>query len=186
MNQREELDASTLDRKVWDLCDGYLALDSAFRALDESPEGDWQLSDEWITLPGKIEYRRSYFQARAKDPDVVREIRRAYLSGAILTVGELLAGAGYLDRSPEFEFVRHVRNAVAHGNVFKLEPRAVNELAKHPACLVGRDGTRTHRVKAELNGRECLFSFLGPNHALEAIQAAAARLESIELDHLTR
>lgn len=172
-------DVFTMARRVDDIRNGYLALDAALRLVAESIDDSDDKSPEWIKLPGDITYRRDHVEALGRDPDVAREIRRAYLSGALLSVGDILADEQYLDRSPEFEFVRHIRNAVAHGNVFELKASHLEMLEKFPAYLIEGDGHKTHAIKESVNGRECLFGFVGPNHVLAALTAAAMRMVEI-------
>lgn len=166
-------------RRVSDIKDGYFALDSALRAIAEAPPTDH--GAEMVELPGEIAYKRSVFEDRARDPKVAKEIRRTYLSGALLSVGDHLADDEDVDRSPEFEFVRHVRNAVAHGNMFELNERALDMLDDFPAYLVHPDETHSHKIKGKLNGRECLFGFIGPDSVFAAFDAAVRRMEEIEL-----
>lgn len=42
------------------------------------------------------------------------------IRAALLNVGDAFAKVDYLDKSPELEFLRHIRNAVAHGNSFNF------------------------------------------------------------------
>jgi hypothetical protein len=77
----------------------------------------------------------------------------------------MLANAAYEavkelnDHSPEFEFLRHLRNAASHGNVISLasiEPR-------RPAHWRGQGFD--HRVKGNsnpLNGKLCFGYLIGP------------------------
>src|SRR5207302_8761734 len=47
---------------------------------------------------------------------------RLWLAGALLTLGDRLKVEGYFDHGPDLEFVRHLRNGVAHGNRFHFLP----------------------------------------------------------------
>ena len=67
------------------------------------------------------------------------------IKGALLHVGDAFSAAGYLDRSPEFEFLRHVRNAVAHGNKFNIT-----------SPLKRRASFRTYSISETLDGRRLL------------------------------
>lgn len=150
-------DGAGVVKRVGDIRAGYFVLDAALRSLAESSKD------------------------RAHDPDVAQDIRRTYLSGALLSIGDMLADADYLDRSPEFEFVRHIRNAVAHGNVFEFKDYHLEGLEKYPAYLVSPDGSKSHAIKEKVHGRECLFGFLGPTQVLEAMDAAAKRIDEISI-----
>lgn len=134
----------------------------------------------------------SHYYALAHYADVAatssgyREVRdRLWPAGALLALGDALADVQYLDRAPDLEFVRHLRNGVAHGNRFHLrgtEP-------KRPAHFSGPDrrgrpdGSTTERgrqtyfeIVPELNGKAVLFEFLGPGDLADLLLHLSWRL----------
>jgi len=112
---------------------------------------------------------------------------RLWLAGALLTLGDALKGRDYLDRGPDLEFVRHLRNGVAHGNQFSLRPGQPSR----PAHFTGADqrfigdGTtpvgsgRYFEIRPSLQGKAVLFDFIGPGDVCDLLQFASARLVRI-------
>jgi hypothetical protein len=84
-------------------------------------------------LDGKehLTYHFTSALEEATMPGAAEEYARSWLSGALITLGDTLAEHDYFDRAPVLEMVRHLRNAVAHGNRFEI--RDPSRLAKHPA-----------------------------------------------------
>jgi hypothetical protein len=84
-------------------------------------------------LDGKehLTYHFTWALEEATMPGAAEEYARSWLSGALITLGDTLAEHDYFDRAPVLEMVRHLRNAVAHGNRFEI--RDPSRLAKHPA-----------------------------------------------------
>jgi len=73
------------------------------------------ISSEYYDLP--LDPSLSYV---AENPRATFAFLGLVIKSALLHVGDAFSAAGYLDRSPELEFLRHVRNAVAHGNKFNI------------------------------------------------------------------
>jgi len=67
------------------------------------------------------------------------------VKAALLHVGDAFSGVEYFDRSPELEFLRHTRNAVAHGNRFNI-----TSPLKRPAFF------RSYSISETLHGRQLL------------------------------
>jgi hypothetical protein len=61
-----------------------------------------------------------YLSQAHTNPEIVEELPRVWLKGALLTVGDALNDLQpkYLNKAPILEMVYHLRNGVAHGNVF--------------------------------------------------------------------
>ncbi len=72
-----------------------------------------------------------YFLEGGREPDIAEEFEQVYFKGALLELGDALAEHNYVDRSPPLEFVRHLRNGIAHGNRFEI--RSPNSLVTYPA-----------------------------------------------------
>lgn len=99
----------------------------------------------------QIKYHFTDYLGAAREPEIQEEYGRVWLSGALLTLGDALQRAG-LDPWPEAQLVRHLRNAVAHGNRFDI--RYPEELERYPAYM--RRGLperlRTHEITLDLHG----------------------------------
>lgn len=118
-----------------------------------------------------------------------REIRdRLWLAGAVLAIGDELDRAQpyYFDREPDLEFVRHLRNGVAHGNTFHFE----GNQPTRPAHFTGPDQrllsdgrtstpvgqSHTFEITSSLEGQQVLFGFMGPGDVCDLMQFVANRL----------
>jgi hypothetical protein len=56
-----------------------------------------------------------------KNPNKNIEFLTLPIKAAILHVGDAFSRFGYLNKAPELEFLRHIRNAIAHGNRFNIK-----------------------------------------------------------------
>ena len=96
----------------------------------------------------------------------------AWLSGALITAGDLLARHYYFSRHPMLEMIRHLRNAVAHGNVFRIDSKA--KLHDFPANNQGAkfrgwDKTSSFEITPDLHGRKFMFEYMAPGDILDII-----------------
>jgi hypothetical protein len=108
-----------------------------------------------------------------------------WLGGTLLTLGDELARESYFDTGPDLEFVRHLRNGIAHGNQFNLrrgEPR-------RPAHFTGPDRrgmpdgkitppgqANTFEITPGLHGQKVLFDFVGPGDISDLLLFISVRL----------
>src|SRR5688500_4961338 len=101
------------------------------RALTFLPEAaPSALVPEGHLQPG-VSYHLPHYLAIAGQRGHEEQFERVWLAGALLTLGDALSTHAYFDRAPILEMVRHLRNAVAHGNRFDI--RSPKQLAQHPA-----------------------------------------------------
>lgn len=103
------------------------------------------------------------------------EFERIWLGAALMELGDRLDTYGYLDRGPDLEFVRHLRNAVGHGNRFDLRGGAPHR----PARFTGATGSH-FEVTPSLNGDWLLFDFMGPGDVCDLFQFIGWRLHRID------
>lgn len=108
---------------------------------------------------------------------------RLWLAGALLTVGDALAVAGYFDRAPDLEFVRHLRNGVAHGNKFHFRTGEPSRRAYFtgPGKTSLPDGTVLDsppffEITPPLEGQEVLFGFIGAGDVCDLLLFVGNRL----------
>lgn len=106
-----------------------------------------------------------YFLERGREPDIAEEFDQVYFKGALLELGDALAEHDYLDRSPPLEFVRHLRNGIAHGNRFEI--RNPNSLITFPAHTHDMTPSNLNypedfTIVPSLDGTPVLFDFIGP------------------------
>lgn len=95
-----------------------------------------------------------------------------WLSGALINAGDLLSRHKYFDRHPMLEMIRHLRNAVAHGNTFRID--SVEKLKAFPANnreakFQGWDGPRYFEVSPDLQGKKFMFEYMAPANVLDIL-----------------
>lgn len=112
---------------------------------------------------------------------------RLWLAGALLTLGDRLAVEKYFDQGPDLEFVRHLRNGIAHGNKFHFTP----DEPRRPAHFTGPDQRLrgdattprgeaiTFEITRSLQGKPVLFDFIGPGDVCDLLLYVADRLVRI-------
>ena len=106
-----------------------------------------------------------YFLERGLDERIAGEFDRTFLGGALIRLGDELSRYVYFDRAPELEFVRHLRNGVAHGNRFDIRhPDALLRRPAHTFWMHGLNALHPEffEITAQLNGEPVLFDFIGP------------------------
>jgi hypothetical protein len=127
-------------------------------------------------------FTQSLAQA-ASDPVMVNELRRVWLVGALLAVGDALRKhgtkrRGYFNRAPELELLRHLRNGVAHGNTFKIYD--TEELKEHAAhnrqAAIKSDTKAVFEITPNLEGQPVLFDFIGPGDVLDLLMSVSIYL----------
>lgn len=91
---------------------------------------------------------------------------RFSLASGIGLVHDLLVRKGLLDATPELQFLRHLRNAVSHGNRFHLSTGEPKRLAKF----------KEFEITPELNGMEnVLFEYIYPGDVIDLLDFVAAK-----------
>ena len=110
---------------------------------------------------------------------------RLWLAGALLALGDRLDDEDYFDRGPELEFVRHLRNGIAHGNKFHFlhgEPlRPAHFTGPERRLLPGGGETQpgnviTREITAALEGEPVLFDFIGAGDVCDLLMFVSSRL----------
>jgi hypothetical protein len=123
-----------------------------------------------------FEFNFESYLAKAVDDSIAAEFDRTFAAGALLALGDALAGHGYFDRAPQLELVKHLRNGVAHGNRFNI---------RYPAQLTAHPATNAHaevktspilEITPGLNGQVVLFDFLAPADVVGVLQGVSAYL----------
>ena len=92
----------------------------------------------------------------ATQPGVELEHARVWLGGALITLGDALKLNGYFDHHPTLEMVKHLRNAVGHGNRFDI--RNPSALQTHPAYVVL--GSVRRQIEPRLHRTPFMFEFM--------------------------
>lgn len=135
--ERDESGSShSIDQLHRDLSDGYQALVASLQAAkDVVPTRRRWFAFEF---PDRT---RKYGEELAADPARAKAIQEAYVAGAVLSFADELAKYEGNDKPPQFEFVRHSRNADGDGNGFVLTEKACKRLEAHPAFLFRANGS---------------------------------------------
>ncbi|WP_122288814.1 hypothetical protein [Serratia plymuthica] len=62
----------------------------------------------------------------------------AFDYGIIVAIGQIFAEAGLYNISKEFQFFRHIRNGVAHGNTFTFNKKEPSQLAEFNGLVISK------------------------------------------------
>jgi hypothetical protein len=121
---------------------------------------------------------RHFLHLAATDADLARDLPRIWLAGSLLSLGDALTQHAYFDRAPELELLRHLRNGIAHGNVFRIDNPA--NLSKVPAhnrdAWVKSDLKTVFEITPTLQGRPVLFDFMDPGDVLDILMSVGLYL----------
>ncbi len=113
----------------------------------------------------------SLLDVQARAAQYANDFERSTIAGMLVDVGDACARNQYFDKTPELEFVRHLRNAAGHGNTFNL----LNGEPRRPATF------SSFKITADQHGLEnVLFDFIGPGDVLDLLSNVEAHLRLIE------
>ncbi len=121
--------------------------------------------------------------------EIVDELPRIWLVGALLSVGDALSRLQrrYLNHAPILELIYHLRNGIAHGNVFHFDKNGLERLKKTPAhnrsAGVKSSTGAEFNIVADLHGKPVLFDFMGPGDVLDLLQSVEIYLTRIRERH---
>lgn len=93
----------------------------------------------------------------------------AFLMATVSLVADRLAINSYFNKTPELEFLRHVRNAISHGNKFHFlrgEPR-------RPACF------EAFALSTDLEGSVLFWDFMMPGDVLALFDEIEKQLRAL-------
>ena len=117
-------------------------------------------------------------QARTSS-EIADDLQRTWLVGSLLAIGDALKSNRYFDHAPEIELTYHLRNGVAHGNLFHFDKNGLERLNKYPAhnkMTPFRTDTTKFEIVAGLHGQPVLFDFMGPADVLDVLSAVGVYL----------
>jgi hypothetical protein len=123
--------------------------------------------------PG-VTYHLSHYLAIAGQPGRSEQFERVWLAGALLTLGDALSDHGYFDRAPILEMVRHLRNAAAHGNRFRIQRQ--KQLAEFPAYTPRTSAGRHWEITPQVDGKQFMFAFMRPGDVVSVLDWTAEHL----------
>jgi hypothetical protein len=147
---------------------GVIGWDSAGIAKKKNGESHKFLKTAWLEHDGFTEH-------------IYNDLHRIWLLGALIYSGDKLETYGYFDRSPCLELIRHLRNAAAHNNRFRITKAGARGLEKYPAHT--RDGPRGYptnsvfEITPALDGTLLMWDFMESGDILDAIISAGRYLQ---------
>ncbi|MGE3692112.1 MAG: hypothetical protein AB7F98_12115 [Novosphingobium sp.] len=176
-----------------DLVAGLLGFDAALTLLDDDrvlqlvpPRKPGKLVPE-----GKLAHLDSehghnyhflfYLDHIRKEPNRTLT-KRLWASNSLIRIGDQLSRYNYFDRHPNLELVRHLRNAVAHGERITIDKPQV--LSRFPAHLTA--GLCHWEITPALHDQS-LYSFVSAGDICSIIQAIGIFLHNRSLErHVQR
>jgi hypothetical protein len=137
-----------------------VAIAGSYSIFDKSNKMNWS-KDQYMAVEGILVKGRHFIPYDMYELAQNKKITSAkYLKSCCCMLANLayVAVEDKNDKSPEFEFFRHIRNAASHGNKFNF----LNWEPASPACW--RGATIDHNLKGKsnpLHGKECFGTFIG-------------------------
>lgn len=138
--------------------------------------------------PSKLSAEQQAWYLGKVRPDIgidMGQVHRECISGALspttavkalccmLITGTYACAEGHNDHSPEFEFLRHLRNAAAHGNRFNFYPGEPRRPASWSGCAID------HTLKGVANplaNTECVGTFMSAGDVLTLLHDIEAKV----------
>ncbi len=136
-------------------------------------------SNEWATIERKNSIDQHGFAPEvflAKVPTKLDDFKKAYMADALIVLADAL-DPGYFGHDPALEMVYHLRNGVAHGNMFHFTTGGRKRLAEYPAHT--RDTWRgggdkvEYEITDDLHDQKVLFEFMLDGDILDLIHEVA-------------
>jgi hypothetical protein len=155
---------------------GAIDWDSVGIAMKKNGESHKFLKTAWLEHDGFTEH-------------ISNDLHRIWLLGALIYSGDALETYGYFDRSPCLELIRHLRNAAAHNNRFRITKDGARWLAEYPAHT--RDGPKGYltnsvfEITTALDGTVLMWDFMESGDILDAIISAGHYLQERYAQKLT-
>ena len=149
------------------------------------------------TVPRKDGSLWHYNEVQALDPLNAEELPddqlgELWLSYSLIRLGDELESNSYFDQGPALQFVRHLRNGVAHGNKFDIRTHGSNKPPppayftgpRHDFNLFGvftspSEVERTFVITPALNGTKVLFDYVGPGDVLDLLLYVTYYLDNL-------
>ncbi|WP_145958935.1 hypothetical protein [Sphingobium sp. SCG-1] len=165
--------------------DGIFALEAAMQlAADPRARDLFPIVEQGQNVPigriptkfdGDHQYHFAHFVEQASLEPSRTRILRFWSSQLLLIAGDLLQEYRYFDRAPELELIRHLRNAVAHGDRFEIRDPA--KLVRHPAKLVTQylPTSTDFEITPSLHGSP-LYDFVDRGDVVAVIMSASMYL----------
>jgi hypothetical protein len=126
----------------------------------------------------KFDFARYLNQART-NPFVIDHMDRVWLTGALLNLGDKLQEDNYFDHAPVLELIYHLRNGIAHGNIFNITNlRRLISYPAHNRVALAKSPTDYEMVPS-LNGTPVLFDFITAPDVLSLFHSVGFHLNRL-------
>jgi hypothetical protein len=151
--------------------------------VDRSQPINWNITREVVRKDGTKDVFSfdHYLREAFENPRTKEDLDRVWVMGGLIALADALRDMRYLDRAPELELVRHLRNGVSHGNRFRIDNRA--DLARHPAhnlfAAVRSPAGTSFEITAASIGRPVMFDFMGPADFIDLFLSVEVHLFSL-------
>ena len=128
------------------------------------------------------EYHFNYYLHQLRtEPRYWEGTKAIWASSCLIRLGDRLTHHGYFDRSPDLELIRHLRNAVAHNDKFRID--SLKKLHQYPAHLTA--GQRNWKIDFAMNGRP-LYDLFSVSDICSIVQNVGIELNNRALKrHVT-
>lgn len=169
-----------------------VATDPRAQALSPGASFGLRVSEGYVFRKDGTRHRfhfEHFLQLARSDPVMLNDLARIWLEGALLKIGDTLAlpENHYFDHAPELELVYHLRNGVAHGNVFTFTDAGKKRLANYPAhnrlASIRSDTKAVFEIAPNLQSKPVLFDFMGPGDILDLLMSISTYLIRMGYDH---
>jgi len=147
---------------------GHIGWNSVGKAKKKNGESHQFLKTAWLDHDGFTEH-------------IQEDLDRIWLTGALIYSGDALHTYGYFDRSPCLELIRHLRNAAAHNNRFRIRnPKSLDTFPAHT-----RNGPKDYptnsafEITSALDGTALMWDFMESGDILDAIISVGYYLHEV-------
>jgi hypothetical protein len=105
---------------------------------------------------------------------IQKDLDRIWLTGALIFAGDSLRMYNYFDHAPCLELIRHLRNAAAHNNRFRIDNlKLLETFPAHTKCgPKGYPSNSDFEITPAVDGTALMWDFMEPGDILDAIISA--------------
>lgn len=152
--------------------------DSLIQVIEEGEPTEGYIHNSKTGDSHSFLFEHYYLETRNNE-FVKDNLEKVWFTGALLTLGDALAKYDYFDRNPVLEFIRHLRNGIAHGNKFKIDkPDNLKKFPAHNRNAINKS-TANYEITPELQNQPVLFDFIEPCDLVILLNSVGFHLQTI-------